>query len=244
VLLPANGGDARDYAAVVPRLSGRFTVYAVDWPCFGAAARPGAPGAITAMALADLVIDLVRTLPEPALVVGNSVGGYSAVRAAIAEPTRVRSLLLVNSGGFSAHNVFTRTGCRLLGLPSVSRWAAGWLARANVHVRTEAASGIVSRARGISSDPAQAAAYAGVWRSFAHPAHDLRERARGVRAPARILWGKRDHVLRSGSDGENAARCLPGASFRLVDCGHAPHAELPDVFVEEIESCWSARREP
>jgi pimeloyl-ACP methyl ester carboxylesterase len=236
VLLAANGGDARDFAAVVPRLSGRFSVYAVDWPCFGAAPPPGAPGAVTAMSLADLVIDLVRTLPGPALLAGNSVGGYSAVRAAIAEPARVRGLLLVNTGGFTAHNPVSRTACRLLGMPSVGGRVAGWLARATVHARTEAASGIVSRARAIASDRTQAAAYAGVWRSFCDPAHDLRERARAVRAPVRLLWGKRDFVLPAWADGQNATRALPEASFRVVDCGHAAHAELPEVFVEEVEA--------
>jgi pimeloyl-ACP methyl ester carboxylesterase len=192
------------------------------------------------MALADLVIDLVRGLPGPTLLAGNSVGGYSAVRAALAEPARVRGLLLVNSGGFTAHNPISRTFCKLLGLPSVGGRAAGWLARATVHARTEAASGIVSRARQIASDRAQAEAYACVWRSFSDPAHDLRERARSVRAPVRLLWGKRDFVIPSWADGKNAARTLPDASFRLVDCGHAAHAELPEVFVEEVEALDAA----
>src|SRR5688572_25146781 len=118
-LLTANPGDHRDYDAIRPALSRRFRVVAVDWPGYGRAPPLPDPRAASAMRFADLLRELAAHLAlGPAVVIGNSVGGYAAVRLALDVPDAVCALALISPGGFTPHNAFTRSFCRLKGTES------------------------------------------------------------------------------------------------------------------------------
>src|SRR5690349_6043776 len=96
LLLPANPGTHRDFEAVVPELSRRYRVIAVDWPGFGDSPAPEPPGSASAMHFARVARGVVEALGLTRVtVIGNSVGGYSAVRLALECPDRVEALVLV-----------------------------------------------------------------------------------------------------------------------------------------------------
>lgn len=73
-------------------------VLAPDLPGHGYSAplRPGEPPEAMLDALTET---LDRVLDEPALVLGNSMGGLLAIRYALARPERVRGLALISPGG-------------------------------------------------------------------------------------------------------------------------------------------------
>src|SRR6478672_6219694 len=78
VLLSANGHDSRDFAGVIPTLSGRHRVIAVDWPGFGRTPAPEPPSSASAGAFAAALAALVERLNLPAAhFIGNSIGGYA-----------------------------------------------------------------------------------------------------------------------------------------------------------------------
>jgi pimeloyl-ACP methyl ester carboxylesterase len=63
---------------------------------------------------------------------------------------------------------------------------------------------------------------------------DLTQRYEWIRAPTRILWGARDHVL-PPPFGHRLAEAIPGATMvEIPDAGHSPMWENPDAFHREL----------
>lgn len=230
VLLHANPGDSRDFAAVLPALSAHFTVYGVDWPGYGESPPPHPPSSATAMGYAGLVPQLLDALGiDRAAFIGNSVGGYCAVRFALDHPGRVRALVLVNSGGFTSPTPLSRAFIRAKGTETATRLLAGRLSRLYLRRRNRTVAEMLARDTARRGDPAAIAVEAAVWRSFNDPAHDLRAQAGRLTAAVLMAWGTADPLL--GHDGRRARRLLPRAAWHPLRTGHAPYAEAPEDFL-------------
>lgn len=233
VLLHANGGDHRDFDAVTGQLASHHTVHAVDWPGWGdcpATAEPSAVG------YAALLARLLERLPHgPFVLVGNSVGGFAAIRAAARRPDLVRGLVLVDPGGFTPRWAGTVLVCRIVGSPKLAPFMMRTLPRLYLRRSGRWVTDIRARARAMSRDPDRVSAFAAVWRSFARPEHDARNDARSVTAPTLLIWGRRDPVLPWLVDGRRARSALAGAQVVALPCGHQAYAEMPDEFLDEVE---------
>jgi pimeloyl-ACP methyl ester carboxylesterase len=234
VLLHGNAHDRHDYDAVMPALAREFTVFAVDWPGCGESPAPAAPREATAAGLAALLPEIVeRVDAAPAMLVGNSVGGFAAARLALTHPGLVRAVVLVDSGGFTAHNAVSRLFCRVKGTELVSRLVAERFPRFYLRRRTPTVEAMLARSRAHGRNPVGIAIDAAIWRSFIAPEHDLRTQAADIRVPTLIVWGRHDPVLPL-RDGEAAHRALPRAGFVVLDTGHVPFAEEPDGFLAAV----------
>lgn len=234
VLLHGNAHDRHDYDAVIPALARELTVFAVDWPGCGESPAPAEPRASTACGLAALLPEIVAGLGAvPAILIGNSVGGFSAARLALTHPALVRALVLVDSGGFTAHNVLSRLFCRVKGTELVSRLVAERFPRFYLRRRTPTVEAMLARARTHARNPAGIAIDAAIWRSFATPEHDLRAQAAAIRVPTLLVWGRHDPVLPL-RDAEVARRALPRAGYVVLDTGHVPFAEDPEGFLAAV----------
>jgi pimeloyl-ACP methyl ester carboxylesterase len=73
-----------------------------------------------------------------AVVVGNSVGGYSAARLAIRRPDLVRGLVLIDSGGFAPRPPHVRAFCALMARPAFLRAIYPAVSKAYMRSRTDA----------------------------------------------------------------------------------------------------------
>jgi len=118
VLLHATLHDHTDFDPVARELAGRYTTIAVDWPGHGQS-DPISEGRVAdAFLFAEVLADLADLLDlAPAVLIGNSVGGFAAARLALDEPDRVAGLVLVNGAGFTRQTAASRLACRVLGNP-------------------------------------------------------------------------------------------------------------------------------
>ncbi|MDP2228588.1 MAG: alpha/beta hydrolase [Moraxellaceae bacterium] len=242
LLLHANPGDPQDFDAVLPLLEEKYRVIRVSWPGYGQGPAPQPPSSATAMQFAELLVQLVRTLDLVHVrVIGNSVGGYAAAWLALVMPERIEALVLVSPGGFTEHSGFSRWFCHFKGRENVTRWLNPWLPYLYLRVKTPVVQAMRARAAGEQNVPVPVAVNAALWRSFIDPAHDLREAAMAIRARTLVVSGRHDPLI-PPRDGANAARAIHGAQHVVMPCGHAPFAELPELFLAVVQP-FLARRE-
>ncbi len=239
LLLHANPGDSRDFDAVIPALAQESTVVTIDWPSYGQSTARN-PSQVTAeglVAVAEQVLDALATRGIRRLtIIGNSVGGYVAVRLAQRRETTIASLILVDPGGFTPQNAVVRAFCRqVMGRPAIARRLIAPLARAYLgRLRTPSARATYSRARQVRHHGPQLEVHCALWRSFADPYFDLTNISPPLAVPTLLIWGRRDPILPAAIDGRRARRAVPHASTVLLPTGHEPFNERPEAFLDQV----------
>ena len=120
VLLASGAHDRHDFDELRALIPERLRTVALDWPGHGES--PPGPEPASAMHLADVAEQVVERLaPDGAIVLGNSVGGFSAARLAIRRPELVRGLVIVDGGGFAGRPPHVRAFCALMSRPRFLR---------------------------------------------------------------------------------------------------------------------------
>jgi pimeloyl-ACP methyl ester carboxylesterase len=234
VMLASGAHDRHDFDEVRAILGARYRTIAPDWPGHGDSPAPRAP--MSAMAFADVAERLVeRVAPEGAIVVGNSVGGFSAARLAIRRPELVRGLVLVDSGGFVGRPPHLRAFCALMAKPWFLRRIYPAFSASYMRSRTDADRRAQRTGVQTTREDPGLACVAELWRSFASPEHDLREQAPSISAPTLVLWGRRDPVIQLRY-GRRIADAIPGARLVVLDSGHVPQTTHPERFAEELDT--------
>ena len=230
LLLHANGSAHFHFDDIVPELARSYRTIAVDWPGCGESAAPHPPQTASAMLMADVLEDVMVGLSlEPAILLGHSVGGYAAARLAIRHPERVRALILVDAGGFAQASRFF---CWLLGQEWVERRTAVSLAKFYLKRCTPLVERILAHIEADRSITSWVSTNAAIWRSFAHPEHDLRSLASQITAPTLLIYGRFDPIIRFQRD--QAAFSIPHAQRIVLETGHEPFAEDPAAFLQAI----------
>lgn len=232
LLLHAALHDRTDYGPVSEPLTRGRRVLALDWPGHGESPLPPTP--LRAAEFGDLLIEFADRLDlTNAVIVGNSVGGYAACRLALERPDRVAGVVLVNTGGFTPHSVFTRALCALMGRPAVIKAVFPAFVRAYMRPKNATDKAVVGRvvARAKTGDGARTAA--ALWKSFSEPEHDLRARAAEIKAPVLITWGAKD-VTAPPRWGKAIQAAIPQSQFESLPTGHVVFSSEPVAWLESV----------
>ena len=239
VLLHANPGDSGDFEAVVPALSKTYRVLALDWPGYGQSTPPQQGESVGVTFFYQVLREFLAALAlPPAFFIGNSLGGNAAARLAAESPGSVRGLVLVAPGGFTTPSFVSRAFCKLQG--SRLSLPPHFFARLYLKHRTAATRAMLERAATTQATATRIMLNRAIWRSFTAPDNDLRTVAPRIRAPVLLLFGKCDPVIPASKDGKMAARCMPSARFVALPCGHASFAEVPELFLREVQPFLAA----
>ena len=236
------GGAASNWIELVPELTRRFRVLAVDLPGHGASdAPPRRCGVDTYAAAVAEVLEAEHA--APALVAGHSFGGQTALRLAHSRPELVDGLLLVAPAGIATR---ARTMQALVAASTVIRPG-----RAVAPLRYRLAARTWYRRAlfrpWFVSDPAQLSPRATVGfldgtrgrldlrtAGRAMVAHDPRRDLEHVGCATVVLWGARDPQLPLDDAFEYARRLR--AKLRVVaDCGHLVIGERPHACLDALD---------
>jgi pimeloyl-ACP methyl ester carboxylesterase len=223
---------------LIPALSRDFRVLAPDLPGHGGTQATGTPHA--ARYLGDWLIAFLReTCDQPAVLIGNSLGGRTALEAALNSPGDVRGLVLLCPAvafrklrqlvpfvrlvpdEIASLPVRIPRRMALRGLRNLfadpSRLPQAWYEAAIdefvrvVMIRSNRLA-IFSAMRHIYLD--EPFGETGFW-----------DRLPALEPPAMFVWGDRDVLVPAGF-GRFVAEALPSAqSIVLDDCGHVPQFE-------------------
>ena len=250
LLVHGHEQSATSWRWVIPALARTRRVLALSLPGYGDTA-PGvyAPGSDTT----PFVTEFLDTLGIESLdVVGHSAGGAVALRLALADPARVRTLVLVDSAGLGreVHPLLAVDTLPVVGELAIllSRLPGGAVGRTTMSAAMLFAQPWRVPAEFFSEQheqgrrPGQLEASTATARALFSAAGQrqiLLDQLPGVTAPTLVVWGGCDYVLPAGQ-AQAAVRLLPNGRLAVLpDCGHLPHVEDPAAFAA-ILNAWLA----
>ena len=243
VLLHGAGENALDWRWVMPGLAATHRVYAPDLPGSPMSARPTAdyfPAFFQRFASGFL--DALGI--ERAAMVGNSLGGLTALRLALFEPARVTALVLADSAGLGRA---ASPALRSLALPGYGKLAVSWSKTPPGALQRALGRAVLLFARPrrvppewlkaqyrLSRTPGFLEAQLAAVRAqvgLRGQREVLLGRLPGLEIPTLVVWGARDRVFPESQARDAVARLRDGSLSLIPDCGHLPHVECPDLFV-------------
>ena len=252
LLLHGHEQSATSWRWVLPALARTHRVLALSLPGHGKSA-PAVGGYAPGRDLAPLVADFLDTLGVGSLhVVGNSVGGAVALRLALADPARVRTLTLVDSAGLGrevnpllALNTLPFIGELAI---MITRMPGGDMGRTSMSTAmlfaqpSRVPAEFFTEQHALGRRPGQLEASTAMARALFDmngQREVMLDRLPELTMPTLVIWGGRDYVL-PPSQAQAAVDRLPhGRLALLADCGHLPHVECPDRFATVL-SDWLA----
>jgi pimeloyl-ACP methyl ester carboxylesterase len=241
VLIHGVGTSRVIWTRVLPALSERRTVIAVDLPGFGDS-PPAGPG-FALPAVAERVADATaKAAGGPYDLLGHSLGGAVAVTLAAARPDTVRRLVLAAPAGFAPRPApIARAGGALAGpFLSLRRQLAAPLLR-HALARRIALAGAIADGSRLSAADARRMLYAsrGASRIGAAvsevAAADLGDELRGLAMPIGLIWGERDRIIPIGTVREIARVKGELPVETIPEAGHVAHFERPAEFAAAVD---------
>jgi pimeloyl-ACP methyl ester carboxylesterase len=234
VLLHGLAERRQVFSRLVPLLSPRLRVAAIDLPGFGSS--PPLPRGFDLGIVCERIEAVIAELglERPAML-GHSLGGGVTVRYAAERPGALRAVVLIAPAGLIASGA-VRASWRRPRLHALGRHALrlaiplissrqGLRERAFASVVGDPATLDAALARELLMGAAQGRSTppAGIEIVYA----GLRDRLEALRLPALVIWGGRDLVV-SPRFAEPLREALPdGRLLLLRDVGHVPMCEQP-----------------
>lgn len=252
VLIHGFGASTHHWRHNIPHLAQHHEVHAFDLLGFGRSAKPGDLALDTTFWRDQLLAYVRERVGRPAVFVGNSLGGYVALRAAAAQPNSSAGLALLNpmgrfrcerrgmSGqkGFSwAASGLMAMGLALLKNPIFQRLLfenlrrPGSIRRQLRKVYVDPANvdeDLVDSIRRPALDPGAFAVFSNVLNMPAHAPVD--EWFSQLRTPVLFCWGRHDPWINPIPRLALFRQAAPGAKEVILDAGHCPHDEQPKHF--------------
>lgn len=232
VLVHGIADSALTWAFVMRRLARVGPVYALDLPGFGQSGTPPGRRFATIDEQTDVLAAFVReVVGRPAIVVGNSMGGWNAANLALERPELAAGIVLLDPGGAlldgqASWDPFVATVAvedlrtvrriyRQMFADVIPLLYAAQLSFQELFARPSVRDFIAHSVSAAERDDLDAA-------GFLSPAE-----LRRIAVPTALVWGAQDTFLPAGSF-EFFRDNLPGARVFLLDgCGHLPQREAP-----------------
>lgn len=243
VALMLHGWSSSWYALspLLPILSQRFNVIAVDLPGYGKS--PPLPDRVTIPAYADLLAGLIEQVSEnPVVLIGHSMGGMISMVLAMRHPILVERMVLICptvTGNLSTMinttispiTLLERFGLGSLMVSTAESLFVGLTDRLMRPVSFSTRSGITEqdymRLREDARRPGQGQVRAECF--FAMRDSDLSGQLTKIEATSLVIWGAEDNTVPLRDSGVVADE-WPEADLRIIPrAGHWPQFERPDT---------------
>jgi pimeloyl-ACP methyl ester carboxylesterase len=253
VLIHGFGASTDHWRKNIAQLKEDFQVWAIDLLGFGGSAKPNLEynGNLWRDQLHDFITEVIGT---PAVLVGNSLGGYAALCVAAQHPQSVAGLILLNSAGpFSdtqttKKNPFQEAIASLIRSillqplgsyllfqyvqqPSVIRKTLEkvYLDKSAITDR------LVEEIRRPALDKGAAQVFASVFKTPQGEKVDVL--LQQLKCPLLLLWGEADPWMNARERSVKFRQYYPNLSEYYLKAGHCPHDEVPEQ-VNELIKNW------
>jgi len=248
LLLHGHEQSATSWRWVIPALARTRRVLALSLPGHGESG-PAAGGHAPGADLAPFVAAFCSAVgaEAPLDLVGHSAGGAIALRLALADPARIRTLTLVDSAGLGreVHPLLALDTLPVIGELAVliSRLPGGDLTRTTMSAAMLFAqpwripAEFITEQHELARQPGQLEASTAMARALFGPygqRHILLGRLSALTMPTLVIWGDLDYLLPVGQAHAAVKRLPHGRLAVFPDCGHLPHVEHPDRFASVL----------
>lgn len=254
VLLHGSNASLHTWEPLVRELSGEYRIIRLDLPGHGLTGANAARSYRVEDMMAAVDGTLAALGVDSVILGGNSMGGGISWRYAVENPQKVRAILLLNAGGMPprAQDAAPKSniGFRIARSP-LGRWIGGEVTPRSL-IRRSLEQSVADPAL---IDEAMVDRYWELLRfpgnreatiaRFGSPRPDpaIAERAREIRVPTLILFGKEDRIINPSAALSFAER-IAGSETVLFDAiGHLPMEEAPAQTANAIRD-FLARRLP
>jgi len=257
LLLHGHEQSATSWRWVIPALARTHRVLALSLPGHGetaAAVGDHAPDCDRARFVAAF-LDTLHIDP-PLDLVGHSAGGALALRLALADPQRIRSLTLVSSAGLGreVHPLLALDTLPVIGELAImiSRlpggdWGRTLMSTAMLFARPwRAPAEFITEQHALGRRPGQLEASTATARALFGPTgqrQTLLEHLPTLTTPTLLIWGGCDYVLPAHQARTAVNRLPDGRLSMFPNCGHLPHVEQPDRFTAVLGDWLTEPRE-
>ncbi|CAI9097858.1 OLC1v1034371C1 [Oldenlandia corymbosa var. corymbosa] len=259
VLLHGLGGSAFHWRYNIPELGKRYKVFALDLLGFGWSEKPIID--YDALVWRDQVVDFVKeVVQEPAVLVGNSLGGSTALLAATVLQDQVRGVSLLNTDGvfgdpksddkesddsFLHKYILTpfEGVFRLLCLgcvfwPLKQRWSVKCLLKTIYKDSSNVDDYLIDSVTMPAADPNAGQVHYNALRRFFvdQKKYTLNSVLTRLSCPLLLVWGELDTSI-PPAKAVRIKEFYPKTTIVLVHAGHCPHDEAPEP-VNRALSDW------
>ncbi|MFF7066615.1 alpha/beta fold hydrolase [Streptomyces pseudovenezuelae] len=246
VLLHTVRTQAEHFRSLIPLISDRYTVYALDLPGMGySEIVPGASYDEPAMR-AGVVRLLTELDLDDVTLVGESMGAVLALTTAAELPERVRRVVAVNTydfpGGIARSSLLARLVVGAVLAPGVGpvvagvepRPVLGRILRGGLGDKSALRADYVDELLQVGGRPGYATVARAVYQSLPSLVA-ARSRYPGIKAPVHLVYGEKDWSR--PSDRAADKELLPAADFvQVPGAGHFIALERPDVLADLLNA--------
>ena len=230
ILLHGLGGDKSNWAYTAPALAKNYHVYVPDQIGFGESDKPLIDYRIGT--LVDFLDGFYKKLGiTKAIVVGNSLGGWTAAAFTLAHPDKVDRLVLVDSAGYSLAKTGVQAQRELLQVLNPSTVAS-----------EKALMGTILANKAMVTDAFAEGAFAQHMRrgdgytidrfldSLLRNEDVIDGKLGAIKVPTLVVWGREDGLIPL-SAGQMMGTEIAGSQTVILDhCGHVPQIECAVPF--------------
>lgn len=229
MLLLHGGGGPQDGFPYFAKLAEKFDVIAPVHPGFA-----GTPIPEHFDNMEDLVylhLDFMDALDiRDAVVMGFSMGGWTAAEIAVRNMSRIAKLILVDAVGVKPGGPMDRDVADIFGLPGPD------VAKLTFHDPSKApnpADMTDEQLTVLAGNRIALGLY--TWKPYMHNPK-LPKRLHRITAPTLLIWGESDGLV-TVKYGEAYRDMIPGAKLDVIpEAGHVPQLEQPDAFLDRVLS--------
>jgi pimeloyl-ACP methyl ester carboxylesterase len=250
LLVHGFGASTDHWRKNIAELQQDFQVWAIDLLGFGRSAKPELQysGDLWRDQLSGFITDVIG---QPAVLAGNSLGGYAALCVAAQQPTVVAGLILLNSAGpFSDSqpprpvNPLQKLSRAILLQPWANYLLFNYVRRRStirktlekVYLdKTAVTDELIEDIYRPSCDSGARQVFASVFKTPQGEKVDIL--LQQLTCPLLVLWGEGDPWMKVRERGSKFRQHSPNLTEHYLPAGHCPHDEIPDQ-VNSLMRSW------
>jgi len=244
VLIHGFGASTDHWRKNIAELQSDFEVYAIDLIGFGRSSKPSS-GYSPELWRDQIAEFITNVIGRPAVVAGNSIGGYSSLFTGATRPDAIAGVCMLNGvGSFSEQqtteepNPFQQTIgnlVRTVVLSPFPSWVIFQFVRQKSYIRktleqvyvnkAEVTDQLVEDVYRPATDPEAPAAFAALFKAERGEYVDVL--LDKMTCPLLLIWGDADPWMNTYARGELFQQHYSNLEEHHINAGHCPHDDAP-----------------